>query len=136
MISNLIKKILEIPHLFMDKIILHGKRMELFISQWKADLILFNQMKKIVLKKSQKVYLIQCLMKRILFNVIIFYLFLVVVPTVDVICNYCKNILITAKMEKEVAIISLVYIERLLLHSGTFMNSKNWRRITFISLVT
>lgn len=58
----------------------------------------------------------------------------VVIPTVEVICNYCKNILITAKMEKEVAIICLVYLERFLIKGG-YLNSKNWRKITFTALV-
>lgn len=35
-------------------------------------------------------------------------------PTSEVVSNYCKNIIITSKMEKEVTILCLVYIERLL----------------------
>lgn len=59
----------------------------------------------------------------------------VVIPTVEVICNYCKNIIITAKMEKEVAIVCLVYVERLLVHSGFYLNALNWRKIIFTALV-
>ena len=36
-------------------------------------------------------------------------------PSKEVIKDFCKNIIITCKMEKEVIIISLIYIERLLL---------------------
>ncbi len=57
------------------------------------------------------------------------------IPTVEVISNYCKNILLTSKMEKEVVIVSLVYIERLLVKSGMALNIKNWRKITFAALV-
>lgn len=38
-------------------------------------------------------------------------------------------------MEKEVTIISLVYIERLIIQSGFHLNALNWRYITFTSLV-
>ena len=58
-----------------------------------------------------------------------------VVPTVEVISNYCKNILLTAKMEKEVVIVCLVYIDRLLVKSGFCLNLKNWRKIVFSALV-
>jgi len=40
------------------------------------------------------------------------------IPDSNLIANYCKNIVLTSKMEKEVIIISLVYIERLILKSG------------------
>lgn len=57
------------------------------------------------------------------------------IPTVEVICNFCKNVLITTKMEKEVAIICLVYIERLLIASGFYLHPSNWRKITLAALV-
>ena len=49
--------------------------------------------------------------------------------------NFCKNIVITSKMEKEVTIICLVYIERLLTNTGFTVSPANWRRITFTSLI-
>ncbi|KAM3142118.1 hypothetical protein pb186bvf_005772 [Paramecium bursaria] len=58
-----------------------------------------------------------------------------VIPSIEVISNYCKNIIITSKMEKEVTIVCLVYIERLLLSSGYSLEPQTWRRILFISLV-
>lgn len=38
-------------------------------------------------------------------------------------------------MEKEVAIICLVYIERLLVMTGFYLLPNNWRKITLASLV-
>jgi hypothetical protein len=40
------------------------------------------------------------------------------IPTQETVTNFCKNIVISSKMEKEVAIICLIYIERLLVKSG------------------
>lgn len=57
------------------------------------------------------------------------------VPSQEVLCNYCKNIVITSKMEKEVTIICLVYVERLLVKSGFGLEVNNWRKIIFIALV-
>lgn len=57
------------------------------------------------------------------------------VPNKDLISSYCKNIIITSKMEKEVPILCLVYIERLLIKSGFGMNGLNWRKILLISLI-
>lgn len=56
-------------------------------------------------------------------------------PTKEVISNYCKNIIITSKMEKEVPIIALIYIERLLIKSGFGLDVRNWRKITFTALI-
>jgi hypothetical protein len=38
-------------------------------------------------------------------------------------------------MEKEVVIISLVYIERLLVKAGVGMTTHNWRKISFTALI-
>jgi len=38
-------------------------------------------------------------------------------------------------MEKEVTIISLVYVERLLIKTGLGLEPCNWRKVTFIALV-
>jgi len=38
-------------------------------------------------------------------------------------------------MEKEVPILALVYIERLLLNSGFGLTGRNWRKITLTSLI-
>ena len=38
-------------------------------------------------------------------------------------------------MEKEIPILSLVYIERLIIRSGFFVTPINWRRIAFAALM-
>jgi hypothetical protein len=38
-------------------------------------------------------------------------------------------------MEKEVPIVALVYIERLLINSGFGLTGLNWRKIAFVSLI-
>ncbi|CAD8070785.1 unnamed protein product [Paramecium primaurelia] len=58
------------------------------------------------------------------------------IPNVDIIQNYCKNIMTTTKMEREVAIISMIYINRLLDHNqGLEINCLNWQKILFTALV-
>lgn len=49
--------------------------------------------------------------------------------------NYCKNIVITTKMEKEVVIICLIYIERLIVRTNMYLSALNWKRITFAALI-
>ena len=39
------------------------------------------------------------------------------VPDHDMFFNFCKNIIIASKMEKEVSIICLIYLERLIICS-------------------
>ncbi len=43
--------------------------------------------------------------------------------------------LLTAQMEKEIPILSLVYIERLIINSGFYVTPTNWRRISFAALM-
>ncbi|CAK74405.1 unnamed protein product (macronuclear) [Paramecium tetraurelia] len=58
------------------------------------------------------------------------------IPNVDIIQNYCKNIMTTTKMEREVAIISMIYINRLLNYNqGLELNCFNWQKILFTSLI-
>ncbi|CAD8167010.1 unnamed protein product [Paramecium octaurelia] len=58
------------------------------------------------------------------------------IPNVDIIQNYCKNIMTTTKMEREVAIISMIYINRLLDHNqGIEINCLNWQKVLFTALV-
>jgi hypothetical protein len=38
-------------------------------------------------------------------------------------------------MEKEVIIISLIYMERFIFNTGVLINSRNWKRILFTSLI-
>ena len=56
-------------------------------------------------------------------------------PSEREIYKFCKKILIYSKMEKEIPIIALIYIEKLMMKTGLLMNELNWRRFTFITLV-
>lgn len=56
-------------------------------------------------------------------------------PSKDTISNFCKNIIITSKMEKEVTIICLIYIEKLIVRSGMHITALNWRRVVFVALI-
>ncbi|CAD8124829.1 unnamed protein product [Paramecium sonneborni] len=58
-----------------------------------------------------------------------------VIPTPEVVSNYCKNIIITSKMEKEVTILCLVYIERLLTLANISLEPQTWKRVVLISLI-
>jgi hypothetical protein len=56
-------------------------------------------------------------------------------PDPQQIFEFCANIIIMTKMEKEVIMICLIYIERLIFNTGLLLNSRNWKRIIFTSLV-
>ena len=58
-----------------------------------------------------------------------------VMPTLEEIYYFCKYIIISGRMEKEIPILCLVYIERFLTKSGLLMNYSNWKRVTLISLI-
>ena len=57
------------------------------------------------------------------------------IPDPQAIFEFCANIMILTKMEKEVIIISLVYMERFIFNTGVLINSRNWKRILFTSLI-
>ena len=50
-------------------------------------------------------------------------------PDPQAIFEFCANIMILTKMEKEVIIISLIYMERFIFNTGVLINSRNWKRI-------
>lgn len=56
-------------------------------------------------------------------------------PSETEIADYCKYVTISCKMETEIPVVSLVYLERLLLSTGILLNKWNWRRLTLICLV-
>ena len=58
-----------------------------------------------------------------------------ITPTEEDIYNYCKQIIMYSKMEKEIPIIALIYIEKLMKRTGLLMNAFNWRRFIFISFI-
>ena len=55
-------------------------------------------------------------------------------PYFDDIFNYIKYVWFKSKMESEIPIISLIYIEKLLRKCGVLVNYHNWRRIVLITL--
>lgn len=56
-------------------------------------------------------------------------------PHPDEIYYYAKYVVLSSKMEKEVPLMALTYIERLLTKNGILMNHWNWRRIVLITLI-
>ena len=57
------------------------------------------------------------------------------VPSERVIYKFCKKVLVYGKMEKEISILGLIYIEKLILKTGFLMNELNWRRVTFTAFI-
>jgi hypothetical protein len=57
------------------------------------------------------------------------------VPLQKQLYKYCKYIMVQSQMEKEIPIICLLYIEKLMMKTSLLVNPKNWKRVTFISLV-
>ena len=55
-------------------------------------------------------------------------------PTIEELYYFCKYVIILGRMEKEIPILCLVYIERFLTKTGILLNHLNWRRLTLISL--
>ena len=55
-------------------------------------------------------------------------------PTFDLLYSYARYVIVASKMEKEIPIIALVYLERLLERTGILMNNLNWRRLTLVTL--
>ena len=56
-------------------------------------------------------------------------------PTLEEVYYYCKYVIISGRMEKEIPILCLVYIERFLTKTGVLMTHANWKRLTLISLI-
>lgn len=55
-------------------------------------------------------------------------------PSEKYIADYCKYVTIACKMENEIPIVCLVYLEKLLLMTGILLNKWNWRRMVLICL--
>jgi hypothetical protein len=55
-------------------------------------------------------------------------------PTEADIVDYCKYVTISCKMENEIPIICLIYIERLLMSTGILLNRYNWQRLLLCCL--
>ncbi len=55
-------------------------------------------------------------------------------PTEEELYYYCKYVIISGRMEKEIPILCLIYLERFLTKTGLLMNHSNWKRLTLIAL--
>lgn len=55
-------------------------------------------------------------------------------PTEHDIGAYCKYVTVASKMENEIPVIAMVYIERLFRKTGVLINKYNWKRILLICL--
>ena len=58
----------------------------------------------------------------------------VTMPTPEDISTYAKHVTLRSKMENEIPIISLVYIERILKTKGVLLNRYNWKRFVLSTL--
>jgi len=58
----------------------------------------------------------------------------VFVPTADDIAAYAKYVTVSSKMENEIPVIALVYVERLLKKTGILINKFNWKRFLLVCL--
>ena len=57
------------------------------------------------------------------------------IPEPQTIFDFMADIIILTKMEKEVIILSFIYIERLIFNTGLLINSRNWRRILLTAMI-
>ena len=55
-------------------------------------------------------------------------------PSAEDIANYGKYVTVSSKMENEIPIIALVYVERILRKTGILINKYNWKRILLVCL--
>ena len=55
-------------------------------------------------------------------------------PALEDIVDYCLYVVLACKMEDEMPIICLIYIERLLLTTGILLNKFNWQRVVLCCL--
>ena len=55
-------------------------------------------------------------------------------PSEAQVVDYCKYVAIACKMENEIPVVCLVYLEKLVLSTGILLNKWNWRRIVLICL--
>ena len=56
-------------------------------------------------------------------------------PDPQTIFDFMADIIILTKMEKEVIVLSLIYIERYIFNTGLLLTSRNWRRILLTSMI-
>jgi len=55
-------------------------------------------------------------------------------PNETEVYDFCRYVTTNCKMENEIPIISLVYLERFITKTGFLINNDNWKRLTLIAL--
>ena len=56
-------------------------------------------------------------------------------PDPQTIFEFCANIMILCKFQKDVILLCLIYIEKLIYNTGILLTHRNWRRIIFTSML-
>lgn len=56
-------------------------------------------------------------------------------PSEDEIYNFSKNVIARSRMEKEVSILCLIYMERFIEKTGIYVSEKNWKKLLFMCLI-
>jgi len=56
------------------------------------------------------------------------------VPDIVTLYNFIKRVTVSSKMESEIPILSLIYIERLMSKQGVLINEDNWKGIVLTTL--
>lgn len=56
-------------------------------------------------------------------------------PSEEEIFEYCHYILVVSKMETEIPILALAYVERLLVKTGVLLNFANWRKVVLATMI-
>ena len=56
-------------------------------------------------------------------------------PNLEELYYYCKYVIISGRMEKEIPILCLIYLERFFTMTGILMTGRNWKRLTLIALI-
>ena len=57
------------------------------------------------------------------------------IPTLEEIYYYCKYVIITGRMEKEIPILCFIYLDRFTKKTGILLSPQNYNRLTLISLI-
>jgi len=57
------------------------------------------------------------------------------IPDISEITEFCENLIIKCDVPLEAIVVSLHYIEKLMLSTGLLLNSLNWQRLLLISLI-
>ena len=55
-------------------------------------------------------------------------------PTPEQVASYATHVTTRSKMENEIPIIALVYLERILSKRGVLVNRYNWKRLMLVCL--